>query len=122
MQQRHSDALAAEVAGLEEAIRHHLVDLEVAFQTRDWALVARIYRSVAGIADRLEETDPAARTRELERLEREQETARISSPDPDELEAWDDADDLGELVEWELPASPDGAPPSDAPPGGDALA
>lgn len=104
MQERHADALSAEVVALEEAIRHHLIDLEVAFDTRDWALVARIYRSVAGIAERLEEIDPRARTRELDRLEREQETARISSPDPEDDEAWEDDEDL---VEWELPAPRD---------------
>jgi hypothetical protein len=79
-----------EVAALEADIRHHVIDLEVAFSTRDWALVARIYRAVATLADRLEAIDPDARSRTLERIELEQqarEEAFAGDDDPllDEL-------------------------------------
>ena len=92
MQDRHRQAVDAEVAALESDIRHHVVDLEVAFSTRDWALVGRIYRAVATLADRLEEIDPDARSRALERLEREQDAreaayAGEASPDDDLDEA-----------------------------------
>jgi hypothetical protein len=59
---RYGLAIAAEVANLETDIRRRVVDLEEAFRTRDWALVARIYREVADIADRLEHLDPNARS------------------------------------------------------------
>jgi hypothetical protein len=86
----------AEVAALEADIRHHVIDLEVAFSTRDWALVARIYRAVAALADRLEATDPDARSRTLERIELEQqarEEAFAGDDDPllDELGSDGDA-------------------------------
>jgi len=71
MQDPHQD-MTPEVAALEADIRHHVIDLEVAFSTRDWALVARIYRGVAALADRLEAIDPDARSRTLERIELEQ--------------------------------------------------
>ncbi len=90
--------MAPEVPALEADIRHHVIDLQVAFSTRDWALVARIYRSVAALADRLEAIDPDARSRALERLEIEQqarEEAFAGDDDPllDEL-AIDEGDDL----------------------------
>jgi len=56
---RYRDVVASEVAALEQDIRHHVVDLEEAFALRDWAGVARIYRAVADLADRLEALDPA---------------------------------------------------------------
>lgn len=89
--------MAAEVAALQADIRHHVIDLEVAFSTRDWALVARIYRSVAALADRLDVIDPDARSRVLERIELEQqarEEAFAGDDDPllDEL-AIDEGDD-----------------------------
>ena len=93
MQERRREAVEIEVAALETDIRHHLVDLEVAFATRDWTLVARIYRATAAIADRLEDLDPAARSRDLERLEREQEAreAARAGDGSDDGDALDDA-------------------------------
>jgi len=64
---RYRDAVASEVAALEQDIRHHVVDLEEAFALHDWAAVARIYRAVADLADRLEALDPESRTRRLGR-------------------------------------------------------
>ena len=81
---RYRDAIAGEVTALERDIRHHLVDLEEAFGTRDWAMVARIYRSVAGIADRLEELDPDARSRILARADDAQ--TLLFDVGPDELD------------------------------------
>jgi hypothetical protein len=81
---RYRDAIAGEVAALERDIRHHLVDLEEAFGTRDWATVARIYRSVARIADQLEELDPDARSRILARADDVQ--TRLVDVGPDELD------------------------------------
>lgn len=66
---RYRDAVASEVAALEQDIRHHVVDLEEAFALRDWPAVARIYRAVAELADRLEALDPASRTRQLGRAD-----------------------------------------------------
>lgn len=66
---RYRDAVAREVTALEQDIRHHVVDLEEAFALRDWAAVARIYRAVAELADRLEAIDPESRTRQLGRAE-----------------------------------------------------
>lgn len=66
---RYRDAVASEVAALEQDIRHHVVDLEEAFSLRDWAGVARIYRAVAALADRLEELDPESRARQLGRAD-----------------------------------------------------
>ncbi len=69
---RYREAIAEEVAAHERELRALVVDLDEAFSVRDWAAVARIYRQVAGLADRLEQLDPAARSRVVERLEREQ--------------------------------------------------
>ncbi|HET7726591.1 MAG TPA: hypothetical protein VFK54_04625 [Candidatus Limnocylindrales bacterium] len=66
---RYRDAVANEVAALEQDIRHHVVDLEEAFSLRDWAGVARIYRAVAALADRLEALDPESWTRRVGRAE-----------------------------------------------------
>lgn len=76
-----------EVAALEADIRSHVVDLEEAFGGRDWVRVAQIYRRVAGLADRLEELDPNARSKVLDRLERE-EAARFEAyaSETDELD------------------------------------
>ncbi len=63
----HRATLAETLLGLETDIRHFVVDLEYAWDTRDWAELARVYRQIAGIADRLEETDPEARSRVLAR-------------------------------------------------------
>ena len=54
----YAGPIAAEVAALENDIRLRVVDLEEAFAGRDWATVARIYREVAAIADRLESARP----------------------------------------------------------------
>lgn len=85
---RPREAIAIEVAALESDIRHRVVDLEEAFSTRDWATVARIYREVAGIADRLEELDPNARSVFLARSEAAMEVARSLRPAALEDEAW----------------------------------
>lgn len=87
MQDPYRRSVDAEVAALESDIRHHVVDLELAFSMRDWALVARIYRAVAVLTDRLEDIDPDARSRAIERLEREQEAreAAYADDDPDDL-------------------------------------
>lgn len=66
---RYRDVVASEVTALEQDIRHHVVDLEEAFALRDWAGVARIYRAVADLADRLEALDPESRTRRLGRAD-----------------------------------------------------
>jgi len=85
---RYGEAIAAEVTALEADIRHRVVDLEEAFTTRDWAAVARIYREVATIAERLEELDPNARSQYLARTEQAFEVARTLRPSAFEDEAW----------------------------------
>jgi hypothetical protein len=85
---RHGEAVAAEVAALEGDIRHRVVDLEEAFRTRDWAMVARIYREVAVIADRLEHLDPNARSVALARAEEAMEITRSIRPEALDDEAW----------------------------------
>lgn len=85
---RPAEAVAGEVAALEADIRHRVVDLEEAFATRDWATVARIYREVAAIADRLEELDPNARSAFLASTEQAFEIARSLRPAALEDEAW----------------------------------
>jgi hypothetical protein len=102
MQNPHRD-MTAEVAALEADIRHHVIDLEVAFSTRDWALVARIYRSVAALADRLEAVDPDARSLALERIEREQQAREevfAGDDDPllDELAIGEGDDPLSDVL------------------------
>jgi hypothetical protein len=85
---RYGEAIAAEVGALEGDIRHRVVDLEEAFTTRDWAMVARIYREVAEIADRLEALDPNARSVSLTRAEEAMEVARSLRPAALDDEAW----------------------------------
>ena len=85
---RPAEAVAAEVTALEGDIRHRVVDLEEAFALRDWAAVARIYREVAAIADRLEDLDPNARSAFLASTERTFEIARSLRPAALEDEAW----------------------------------
>lgn len=92
--ERYASAIAGEVAALEADIRHRVVDLEEAFTTRDWATVARIYREVAEVADRLERLDPNARSRHVERTEQAFEVARSLRPAAFEDEAWSEDDDL----------------------------
>jgi hypothetical protein len=89
---RYGEAIGAEVAALEAEIRHWVVDLEEAFTVRDWAAVARIYREVATIADRLEELDPNARSAFLARAEEAMEVARSIRPAALEDEAWSEED------------------------------
>jgi hypothetical protein len=91
---RYGESIAAEVAALEADIRHRVVDLEEAFAMRDWATVARIYREVAAIADRLEELDPNARNATLLRAEQAMEVTRSIRPAALDDEAWS-ADSLG---------------------------
>ncbi|HKF85722.1 MAG TPA: hypothetical protein VKB30_08045 [Candidatus Limnocylindrales bacterium] len=91
---RYGESIAAEVAALEADIRHRVVDLEEAFSTRDWATVARIYREVAVIADRLEELDPNARNAALLRVEQAMEITRSIRPAALDDEAWSE-DSLG---------------------------
>lgn len=85
---RYGEAVAAEVAALEADIRHRVIDLEEAFATRDWATVARIYREVAAIADRLEELDPNAHSAFVASTEQAFEIARRLRPAALEDEAW----------------------------------
>lgn len=62
MTDRYERRINAEVAALEADIDAYLPDLDEAWSVRDWAAVARVYRAVAAIADRLEQVDPDARS------------------------------------------------------------
>jgi len=62
MNDRYERRINAEVAALEADITAYLPDLDEAWSVRDWAAVARIYRAVASVADRLERLDPDARS------------------------------------------------------------
>ena len=94
----HRVTLAETVIGLETDIRHFVVDLEYAWDTRDWTELARVYRQIAAIADRLEEIDPEARSRVLARAalrdaslyEAESTDLGDGSPFDDEVEADDE--------------------------------
>ena len=86
----HGDVIAAEVLALEADIRHRVVDLEEAFTGRDWASVARIYREVAAIAERLEQLDPNARSAFLARAEDAWEITRSLRSSALEDEVWSD--------------------------------
>ena len=90
---RYGEVIAAEVVALEADIRHRVVDLEEAFALRDWATVARIYREVAAIADRLEDLDPNARSAFLASTEQAFEIARSLRPAAFEDEAWSEDGD-----------------------------
>jgi hypothetical protein len=100
MVDRHERFIADEVGRLEADMLAWLPDLEQAWSLRDWATVARIYRSLAGIAERLEGRDPNARGRVVERAE-----AAMAELDPAGL-------DEAELLEWldepDRPNGPDG--------------
>jgi hypothetical protein len=85
---RYGESIAAEVSALEADIRHRVVDLEEAFAGRDWATVARIYREVAAIADRLERLDPNALSATMARTEQAMEITRSLRPAALEDEAW----------------------------------
>lgn len=91
---RYGESIAAEVAALEADVRHRVVDLEEAFAMRDWATVARIYREVAAIAERLESLDPNARNAALLRAEQAMEVTRSIRPAALDDEAWSE-DSLG---------------------------
>jgi len=69
MTDRYERRINAEVAALEADIDAYLPDLDEAWSVRDWAAVARIYRAVAAIADRLERIDPDARSVVLTKAE-----------------------------------------------------
>lgn len=99
----HRVTLAETVTDLETDIRHFVVDLEYAWDTRDWAELARLYRRIAAIADRLEKTDPDARSRVLARAALrdaslyEAESAELGeSPFDDDREDADEDDDADE--------------------------
>jgi hypothetical protein len=89
---RYERRINAEVAALEADITAYLPDLDEAWSVRDWAAVARIYRAVALIADRLEDLDPDARSVLLAKAEAvfEAQAALAGDPqdaiDPDELD------------------------------------
>ena len=85
---RYGESIAAEVVALEGDIRHRVVDLQEAFTGRDWATVARIYREVATIADRLEQLDPNAYSATMRRTEEAMEITRSLRPAALEDEAW----------------------------------
>ena len=89
---RYAGPVAAEVAALETDIRLRVVDLEEAFAGRDWATVARIYREVAAIADRLEALDPNARSVASARADEAMEVARSLRPSALDDEAWSEED------------------------------
>ena len=89
---RYGQSIAAEIAALEADIRHRVVDLEEAFGGRDWATVARIYREVAAIADRLEALDPNASSALHARADAAMEVARSIRPDALDDEAWSEQD------------------------------
>ncbi len=89
---RYAAPIATEVTALEADIRHRVVDLEDAFAGRDWATVARIYREVAAIADRLEALDPNARSVASARADEAMEVARSIRPSALDDEAWSEQD------------------------------
>jgi hypothetical protein len=91
---RYGESIAGEVRALEADIRHRVVDLEEAFAMRDWATVARIYREVATVAERLESLDPNARNATLLRAEQAMEITRSIRPTALDDEAWSE-DSLG---------------------------
>ena len=91
---RYGESIAGEVAALEADIRHRVIDLQEAFAMRDWATVARIYREVASVADRLELLDPNARNAALLRAEQAMEITRSIRPTALDDEAWSE-DTLG---------------------------
>lgn len=104
---RYRDAVLAEVAALEQDIRHRVVDLEEAFGLRDWAAVGRIYREVADVADRLELLDPRSRARQLGRAEARSVSLLERAPaeldlvsDDDPLDEDATLDENGQVHEW----------------------
>lgn len=88
---RYANAINRQVELLEGDLKSWLPDLSEAFALRDWGQVARIYRSVATLADRLEEVDPGAYSRILAAAEAERE--RLAAEAPASLED-DDIEDI----------------------------
>lgn len=84
MADRYAGAVERQVELLEADINSWFTDLADAFSLRDWAEVARIYRRVAALADRLEEIDKTAYSRILSAAEAEQE--RLLAAPETELE------------------------------------
>jgi len=110
MTDRYERRINAEVAALEADISAYLPDLDEAWSVRDWAAVARIYRLVAAVADRLERIDPDARSVLLAKAEavfEAQAALAGSSHDATDL-AGDEADEDDDDG-WE-PAEPDDGP------------
>ena len=110
MTDRYERRINAEVAALEADISAYLPDLDEAWSVRDWAAVARIYRLVAAVADRLERIDPDARSELLAKAEavfEAQAALAGSSHDATDL-AGDEADEDDDDG-WE-PAEPDDGP------------
>jgi hypothetical protein len=111
MTDRYERRINAEVAALEADINAYLPDLDEAWSVRDWAAVARIYRAVAAVADRLEAIDPDARSVLLAKAEAvfEAQAALAGSShgasdlDPDE----DDADEDDGTDDWAVELDPD---------------
>ena len=105
MTDRYERRINAEVAALEADISAYLPDLDEAWSVRDWAAVARIYRAVAAIADRLDAIDPDARSVLLAKAEavfEAQAALAGSSHDASDLAPDDDAegDEADDLDDW----------------------
>jgi hypothetical protein len=103
MTDRYERRISAEVAALEADITAYLPDLDEAWSVRDWAAVARIYRAVAAIADRLERVDPDARSVLLAKAEavfEAQAALAGSSHDAADLVADDDDEDVDDEDAW----------------------
>ncbi len=88
MAQRYGASVEREVELLEGDLKAWYHDLSAAFTLRDWGEVARIYRRIAAVADRLEEVDPSAYSRALAAAELEGERLLIE-PEHDEWDRWD---------------------------------
>ncbi len=105
-ERRYRGAVTDNVAALADDIRHFVVDLEYAWDTRDWAELARVYRQIAAIADRLEEIDPDARSRVLARASlREASLYEAESASLEGIGGYDEADEIDEADE---PGATDG--------------
>ncbi len=95
MTDRYERRINAEVAALEADITAYLPDLDEAWSVRDWAAVARVYRAVAAVADRLEHLDPDARSVLLAKAEAVFEaqaalaSATHDATDPEDEDGWE---------------------------------
>jgi hypothetical protein len=86
---RYQDSVARQVELVESDLLSWYPDLQEAFSLRDWSEVARIYRAVATLADRLEEIDPQAYSRVLADADRERQAvilAPVGDLDTDDSE------------------------------------